>query len=101
MANNAKKFVELFEKREKLKGTKITRTLRNLSTSQYAVNKNYEELHAAITSYECNMEIWDVKNRAQFEAFLWELSRLVQNYVLSTYTLIEHNRRFCEEAKMH
>jgi hypothetical protein len=92
---NGKKYLELLDAREKLEGTRIFRMLLNLATSQYAVNRNYHELSRAINKYENDLEIWSINKRGLFEAFLRELTRLLQNYLSSTYSLIEHNRRFC------
>jgi hypothetical protein len=93
--NNGKKYIELLDTREKLEGTRIFRMLLNLATSQYAVNRNYHELSSAINKYENDLEIWSINKRELFQAFLRELTRLLQNYLSSTYSLIEHNRRFC------
>ena len=71
--------------------------LLNLATSQYAVNRNYHELASAIVSYESNLEIWDMKNRRILNAFLRELSRLLHNYLSSTFTLIRHNVKLCKD----
>lgn len=95
--SNGKKYVELLNAREKLEGTRIFRMLLNLATSQYAVYRNYDELSSAINKYEGDLEIWSIDKRGLLEAFLRELTRLLQNYLSSTYSLIEHNRRFCED----
>jgi len=64
--------------------------LYNLATSEYVVNRNYQELSSAISKYEKDLSIWDVKKRPQLDAFLREFRRLMQNYLSSTYSLIEH-----------
>ncbi len=97
---SGKKFIELFEKREKHEGTRIFRMLLNLSTSNYALNRNNKDLMSAISFYEQHIiEIWDIKKRDKFQAFLWELSRLFQNYLSSYYSLIKHTEQFCRESK--
>ena len=88
---------KLVEERENTEGAKIFRMMLNLATSQYAVNRNYHELVSAITSYEGNLEIWNVKNRGMLDAFLRELSRLLHNYLSSTFTVIQHNVRLCKD----
>jgi hypothetical protein len=55
--NNGKKYIELLDAREKLEGTRIFRMLLNLATSQYAVNRNYQELSSAINKCESDLEI--------------------------------------------
>jgi hypothetical protein len=97
--DEGQRFLELIEKRDKLFGTKIDQMLHNLSISNYTVNRNYQHLLAAITSYEGNLQIWAVKNRAKFHAFIKELMRLFHNYLSSTYSLVEHNRKFCKDLK--
>jgi hypothetical protein len=96
-SSNGKKYIELLDAREKLEGTRIFRMLLNLATSQDAVYRNYDELSSAINKYESDLEIWSINKRGLFYAFLRELTRLLQNYLSSTYSLIEHNRRFCED----
>ncbi len=73
--------------------------LLNLSTSQYAVNRNYQELSLAINNYEVNWEIWDVQKRQIFHAFMRELSRLLHNYLSSTFSLIRHNVKLCKDLQ--
>lgn len=92
---NGKKYLELIDKREKLEGTRIFGMLLNLSTSRYTINRNYDELSRIITKLESDLEIWSVAKRGLFEAYLRELTRLLQNYLSSTYSLIEHYRHFC------
>jgi hypothetical protein len=89
-----KRFLALLKKREKLEGTKIYYMLYHLATSLYIVGRNYQELSSAISGYEKDLSIWDVKNRAQLDAFLREFRRLMQNYLSSIYSLIEHTQTF-------
>lgn len=96
-ANNGKRFFELIKKREQLEGTKIIGMLLHLATSQYTVNRNYQELSKAVAWYEGDLSIWDVKNRAKLEAFRREFLRLTQNYLSSTYSLIKHTEIFRDE----
>lgn len=96
---NGKKFKELFEKREKHEGTRIFRMLLNLATSNYALNRNHQELMSAVGFYEQHViEIWNIKKRDEFQVFLRELSRLFQNYLSSYYSLIKHTEQFCRES---
>ena len=97
--NDAIKWKELIDKHETLEGTKIFRMLLSLSTSNYAVNRNYQELSLAINNYEVNLEIWDVQKRQIFNAFMRELSRLLQNYLSSTFSLIRHNVKLCKDLQ--
>lgn len=92
-----KKLIALDDKREELEGTKVVRILLNLDTSQYAVDKNYEELSSAFALCEGDLEIWDVQNRQKFNLFFMELSRLLHNYLSSTFSLIRHNAKLRDE----
>lgn len=98
---NVKKLGTLVEKREELEGTKIFRMLLNLGTSNYAVSKNYQELSSAFAFYEGNLEIWNVQKRQKLNFFLRELSRLLHNYLSSTFSLIRHNVKLCNELNCH
>jgi hypothetical protein len=89
----------LVEVREKLQGNKIFFALKNLGTSKYAVDKNYKELDKAIAFYEGNLEIWNIKKRHEFNSFIVEFSRLLQNYLSSTFSLIRHNVRICNDLE--
>lgn len=71
--------------------------LHNLDVSDYAVNRNYQELSSAISAYEVNLEIWNMEKREILRAFLRELSRLLHNYLSSTFSLIRHNVKVCED----
>lgn len=95
--DNGKRFIELLEKREKLIGTRIFNTLIHLATSHYGVNRNYQELSLAISRYEKSLSIWAVKDRPQLDAFLRELSRLLQNYLSSIYSLVQHTMIICND----
>jgi hypothetical protein len=97
MSANGKRFLELLNKREKHEGARIANMQRNLAISLYAVRKNFEDLSFIIAKYDSDLEIWDVKNRDKFEVGLWELHRLLQNYLSSIYSLIEHNVQFCKD----
>jgi hypothetical protein len=85
----------LAEKRDTLEGSKLYKMLLNLATTHYAVNRNYEELSAAIKSYEGNIEIWDIRNRDKLNSFLREIARLLHNYLSSTFSLIRHTSKLC------
>jgi len=93
------RLMELTKKRESMQGTKIHRQLMNLATTHYAVNRNYQELSIAIASYEGNIAIWDVKKRNELQTFLREISRLLHNYLSSTFSLIRHTSKLCEDLR--
>ncbi len=89
------KLALLDEKKGTLYGTKVSQMLNNFRNTHYAVNKNYQELSTAINSYEANTTflINIMKERVLFFA---ELSRLLHNYLASTYTLIAQGKKLSE-----
>ncbi len=90
----------LMDKREKLKGSKIFNDIQNLATSHYFVIRNYQELERQVTLYEKDsINIWGVTKRDKFQAFLRELSRLIHNYLSSTFSLISHSSNFCDQLQ--
>jgi hypothetical protein len=85
------KWATLDEKLETLYGTKIYRMLSNFKGTYYAVSKNYRELSIAIAKYEGNSTFWSTLTHKDRILFFRELSRLLHNYLSSTFTLIQHN----------
>jgi hypothetical protein len=95
-----KHIVALIDKREKLKGTQIFNDIQNLATSHYFVIRNYQELERQISIFEKDaISIWDITKRDKFQAFLRELSRLIHNYLSSTFSLISHSSNFCDQLQ--
>ncbi len=86
---------ELTDKQETLEGTKIVIMLRQFKSTHYAVNRNYQELSLAMANYEGNSALWN--SGKERTLFFRELSRLLHNYLSSTFSLIRHNSRFCEK----
>lgn len=93
--DKGKKWIDLFEQREKLEGIKIVRMMKNLSTCQYILNKNFQELSSSINYYEKNPDIWNIDNRKKLDDFQNEFIRYLHNYLASTYSLLQHTRYFC------
>ena len=91
------KWATLIEKRETLYGTKVSQMLNSFRTTHYTVNKNYQELSSAINSYEANTKLWDNEKREERILFFMELSRLLHNYLASTYTLISQGEKISEK----
>lgn len=86
--------MDLMEKREQLEGTKISEILFNLATLRYTVDKNYEELSAAINYIEPFLSVPDIK---MFNACFREISRLLHNYLSSNYSLIGQYRKLSKD----
>lgn len=97
MSRNKHDLLELYKKREKLEGTKIIRRTRHLANSQYIVNSNYKDLTKAFKHYDHNLSLWAIKDRLKFEAFIREFLRLLQNYLSSIYSLIQHTVVFYKD----
>lgn len=94
-----KKWATLDEKRETLYGTKVYQMLNSFKTTHYTVNKNYQELSSAINSYEVNTKLWDNEKQEERILFFRELSRLLHNYLTSTYTLISQGKEISKNKK--
>lgn len=94
--SKGKRIIELIKTREMLEGTRIFRMLKHLATSLYATNRNYQELSTAISKYEEDLSLWDIKKRAEFEAFFREFSRRLQNYLSSIYSLVQYTAILCD-----
>jgi hypothetical protein len=91
------KLATLDKKRETLYGTNVSQMLNSFRTTHYTVNKNYQELSSAINSYEANTKLWDNEKREERILFFMELSRLLHNYLASTYTLISQGEKISEK----
>jgi hypothetical protein len=82
----------LTDEKELLQGTKIVIMIRALKSSYYMVNRNYQELCNLISKYE-ESDISEIFKDKGFANFFKELSRLVHNYLSSTFSLIRHASR--------
>lgn len=91
------KWATLDKKRETLYGTKVSQILNSFRTTYYTVNKNYQELSSAINSYEANTKLWDNEKLEERKLFFTELSRLLHNYLASTYTLISQGEKISKK----
>ena len=92
------KLYSLIDKFETLPGTKIFRMLKRFEISQYVVNKNYQELYSFIANFEEN-SAWNRQNDEEKTIFFKEISRLLHNYLSSTFSLISHNRKFIKDLE--
>lgn len=94
------KWMELDEKRETLEGTKISQMLNNFKNTHCTVSKNYQELSSVITDYEANTKFWKSEKLEEMKLALYEeLSKLLHNYLASTYTLISQGKEISEKFK--
>jgi hypothetical protein len=97
MSERAKLWIELIKKRDQLEGTKITYKVMNLQNSQYILDKNYEDLLNLIEDYEKDLNLWSIEYRDKLDSLQKEMLRLLHNYSLSIFSLIEHTRNFLRD----
>ncbi len=89
-----KKFNELYDQWEDMRGTKIINMTKHLAISHYTLNRNYKEISEAIKFYEDDPTIWHNENRKKRQFFLREFLRFLHNYLASVKSLIDHTRNF-------
>ncbi len=93
------KWVELDDKKEAFYGTKVARMLDGFKVTYYAVNKNYQDLLSAFNSYETNPKFLDGIEITESTMFFNELSRLILNYLSSTYSLLKQGEESSKTEK--
>jgi hypothetical protein len=72
--------------------------LDNLSTSLWVFEQNYREfILLAEKVLKGTMQLTSRDNRMLFEASMYELTRLLHNFVASVSSLVDHTRRLYEE----
>jgi len=89
--------LELLDKFEALKGTKIMNDLIHLQTSHYIVINNYRDLIKSIDSFEKDITIMFRDNYGKFILAMREITRRLHNYLASIKSLIDHTSRFRKE----
>ncbi len=87
-------FIELFIKKEKLPGRKISHSLKTLENSRHIVDKNFEDLIKQIALVEADPSLWD--NHRRYRDASKELLRFIHNYLSGVYTLEQHIERLKE-----
>lgn len=82
------------DKLQNTEGWKISKKIEHLGISAYIFKTNHDELIQRIEYFKSPeaMLLWDVRNNAQMEQFLKEVTRLLHNFVASAKTLVEHTR---------
>jgi hypothetical protein len=86
-------------KKKGLYGYKVSQMLDSFGTTYYIVNKNYQELSLALNSYEAKTKFWEPERQEERFLFFKEFSRLLHNYLSSTYTLIKQSYKISKEHK--
>jgi hypothetical protein len=80
-------------------GWQISKKIEHLGLSAHIFKTNHDELIQRIEYFKRPEAIvlWDVRNNAQMEHYLKEVSRLLHNFVASAKTLVEHTRIIARE----
>lgn len=77
-------------------GARLYSELGGVSRTYRVFVGNDREFHAMFARYsdtQALLELWDVRNRAGFDAFLDEVDRLLHNYLAAAASLRDHTRR--------
>jgi hypothetical protein len=90
------KWAALDERKRALFGTKLVRMLNSFGNMDYIMSRNYDDLIFLFGEYEKKTEIWQSNCSKKQVSFFREFSRLLHNYLASTYTLIEQAKKLSE-----
>src|SRR6267143_1847756 len=89
--------VALMKQLEATEGWKIRQRILFHSVSYRIFMGNYEELKNALEAYhnpDFALPLWSVTNRPQLDLFQTSIVRMLQNYVASAKSLVDHTRKF-------
>jgi hypothetical protein len=92
---------EVRRKRENCDGARLHSELTALRGSYYVFEKNYEELVEGLNRLanpNFLLELFESGEQDKFDAISFELSRLLHNFLAGASTLVDHTRRFVDEA---
>lgn len=92
--SNIERIKELERMLDSSEGKRVYDWMFSLKKIEYTVNKNYDELYNAMDLHKKDMTILSMDNREKFDKFMFELSRLIHNYLASIFTLREFTYRF-------
>lgn len=84
---------------QKMDGWRLSRKMDRLSLTAHIFHTNHSELICRIEYFKSDeaMQLWGVRNRAQMDLFLKEITRLLHNFLASAMTLVEHTRILARE----
>ena len=87
------------EELQNTEGWKLARKIERLGLSFYIFKANRDELFRSIAYFKNPeaMHLWDVRNNAQMDRFLSEVTRQLHNFVAAAKTLVEHTRIIMRE----
>ncbi|MGG0053093.1 hypothetical protein [Bacillus atrophaeus] len=93
------------DKIKKSEGLRINKKMKDLDVSKYVFEKNHEELCKTInlfkSDYEKAIKTIKISQGKGLNPFLYELSRLLHNYLASGKTLIDHSRKLFQQEYEH
>src|SRR5438552_4197577 len=90
----------LMKRIEATEGWKVQQRIRLHSVSYHIFMGNYEELKRALEAYHnpaFALPLWSVSNRPRLDQFQTSVVRMLQNYVASAKSLVDHTRKFVRE----
>jgi len=82
---------------EATEGWKIRQRIARHAISYGIFMGNYDELKRALEAYhnpDFALTLWSVSNRPKLDLFQTSIVRMLQNYVASAKSLVDHTRKF-------
>ncbi|MFT0803255.1 hypothetical protein VSK91_19640 [Bacillus swezeyi] len=93
------------DKIKKSEGFRIHKKMKDLDVSKYVFEKNHEELCKTIdlfkSDYNKAIKRIKISQGKGLNPFLYEISRLLHNYLASGKTLIDHSRKIFQDEYEH
>ncbi|CAF1916711.1 hypothetical protein [Bacillus subtilis] len=98
----SKELAAIKDKMKDTEGLRVYKKMQALRASKYVFEKNHDELFRAInlamTDYEMVKKSLNIKKGEKgFNSFLYEIGRLLHNYLSSAKTLIDHTRKLYQD----
>lgn len=95
MKDPGKQIIELMDKRNSMPEFKMLLKLKSLESSLYVFRKNYKELRDLLIKHSDTREAIRLRQagkKPEMRLFLYEIARLLHNYVTSVKSLVAHTR---------
>ena len=93
--DRGKQIVNLYNKLTSMSEYKLLLRIRSLDSSLYVFEKNYQDLRTLLTLHSDVKEAIRLRKagkKPEMRGFLYEITRLLQNFVASVKSLIDHTR---------
>lgn len=90
-----KQIIDLLDKLNSMPEYKLLLRIKTLDASLYVFQRNFEELNSLLIKHSDVKEairLRGVGKKPEMRAFLYEIARLLHNFVTSVKSLIEHTR---------